>query len=318
MVTLFFSYSHKDEDLRNELETHLAMLKRQGVLRTWHDRRVGAGKDVDRTISEHLEKANIILLLVSPYFLGSDYCYDVEMKRALERHEAGGATVIPVILHPCDWHNAPFGRLRATPRDGQPVSKFVNMHDAFLEIVGDIRRVAHQEQRDAPAHQGHARKASASEQVPVLPEARSSNLRVRRDFTDREKDEFLEHSFAYIERFFDNSLAELQARNPGIEARFRKIDATHFTASVYVHGQKRTGCRIWLAGRESFAGGIGFSTGEASDDHSFNEALSVVDDGYSLLFKAFGLAFHGGTRDDNLTQHGGAEYLWSVFIRTLQ
>ena len=84
MAKLFFSYSHRDADLRDELETHLAPLKREGVLETWHDRRIGAGKEFAHEISRHLEEANIILLLVSPYFIASDYCYDVEMKRAME------------------------------------------------------------------------------------------------------------------------------------------------------------------------------------------------------------------------------------------
>src|SRR5205814_10402112 len=103
MITVFFSYSHRDEALRNELENHLYSLKRQGVIDMWHDWRIGAGKEVDREISEHLEEADIILLLVSPYFIASDYCYEVEMKRALERHEQGEARVIPFVLHPYAW-----------------------------------------------------------------------------------------------------------------------------------------------------------------------------------------------------------------------
>ena len=121
MTELFFSYSHNDEALRNELETHLSMLKRQGVIAVWHDRRIGAGQEVHGQISEHLERADIILL-VSPYFLASDYCYETEMTRAMERHHQGTARVIPVILHPCDWQGAPFGKLLAVPTDGKPVS----------------------------------------------------------------------------------------------------------------------------------------------------------------------------------------------------
>jgi len=107
MVTLFFSYSHKDEDLRNELETHLALLKRQGIISSWHDRRITAGGDIDKTISSELESSQIILLLVSAHFLASDYCYEKEMTRALEKHKDGSAVVVPVILHPCDlkWSN---------------------------------------------------------------------------------------------------------------------------------------------------------------------------------------------------------------------
>src|SRR5437762_917707 len=101
MAILFFSYSHKDEGLRDQLEIHLAMLKRQGFIETWHDRRISAGEILDHAVSENLESADIILLLVSPDFLASDYCYDREMMRAMERHEAGLSAVIPVILRPC-------------------------------------------------------------------------------------------------------------------------------------------------------------------------------------------------------------------------
>jgi hypothetical protein len=68
MISLFFSYSHRDEGLRNELETHLSVLKRQGVIQTWHDRRITAGSDINASISENLENAQIVLLLVSSYF----------------------------------------------------------------------------------------------------------------------------------------------------------------------------------------------------------------------------------------------------------
>ncbi len=74
------------------------MLKRQAVITTWHDRRIVAGEDFDQEIDEHLQDADIILLLVSPDFLASDYCYKKEMARALEKHQNGEARVIPVIL----------------------------------------------------------------------------------------------------------------------------------------------------------------------------------------------------------------------------
>jgi TIR domain len=87
MATLFFSYSHRDEALRDQLETHLAMLKRQGFITTWHDRRIAAGENFGETISANLERADIVLLLVTPDFIASDYCYEKEMMRTLERHK---------------------------------------------------------------------------------------------------------------------------------------------------------------------------------------------------------------------------------------
>jgi hypothetical protein len=119
MAILFFSYSHRDEALRDQLETHLAMLKRQGFITTWHDRRITAGESFENTISVNLERADIVLLLVSPDFIASDYCYEKETMRTLERHREGTCTAIPVILRPCDWHDAPFGGLLASPKDGK-------------------------------------------------------------------------------------------------------------------------------------------------------------------------------------------------------
>ena len=118
------------------------MLKRQGVIDTWHDRKIDAGQDVHEEISEYLGKADIILLLVSADFLASDYCYDIEMRRALERHQYGKARIIPVILRSCEWQRAPFGRLVATPTDGKPITRFPNPDDAFLEVTQAIRKAA--------------------------------------------------------------------------------------------------------------------------------------------------------------------------------
>ena len=111
MPTLFFSYSHQDERLRDLLEVHLAALKRQGVISTWHDRRISAGTELGNAIDQNLNEADVILLLISPDFINSDYCYEREMLRAIQRHDRLEARVIPIILRPCDWHSLPFGEL---------------------------------------------------------------------------------------------------------------------------------------------------------------------------------------------------------------
>jgi internalin A len=106
-VRLFYSYSHKDENLRNELETHLKLLQRQGLIDTWHDRKIEAGDEWKQKIDENLEQADIILLLVSADFIASDYCYEKEMRRALERHENNETRVIPVIIRDVNWRVTP-------------------------------------------------------------------------------------------------------------------------------------------------------------------------------------------------------------------
>jgi hypothetical protein len=164
-VELFFSYSHKDEKLRDQLEEHLANLKRQGVISGWHDRKIGAGKEWAGEISEHLESAQIILLLVSSSFLASDYCHDVEMRRALKRHKRGQARVIPVILRSVDWHGAEFGKLQALPRDGKPVTSWKNRDAAFTDIARGIREAVNSltsEAVDPSAHDYHLATLAAS------------------------------------------------------------------------------------------------------------------------------------------------------------
>ena len=139
-VTLFYSYSHRDEALRDELETHLSLLRREGIIQEWHDRRIGAGKEWAEAIDENLEAANIILLLISADFLASDYCYDKEMTRALEKDEAGEARVVPVIVRSVDWNSAPFGKLQALPKNGEPVTSWPNQDEAWTDVARGIRR----------------------------------------------------------------------------------------------------------------------------------------------------------------------------------
>jgi TIR domain len=105
---------------------------------------INPGEEWERKIDDHLTTARIILLLVSADFLASHYCYDVEVQRAVERHEAGNARVIPIILKPCDWEGTPFGKLQALPKDGKPVTTWKNREQAFTDIVSGIKAaVAH-------------------------------------------------------------------------------------------------------------------------------------------------------------------------------
>lgn len=321
MAKLFFSYSHRDEEMRNELETHLSPLKRQGIIEAWHDRRIGAGKEFGHEISEHLENADIILLLISPYFIGSDYCYDIEMQRAMERHKAGDARVIPVILHPCDWQTLLFGKLLATPNDGKPISKFPNMHEGFLEVVQAVRKAA--EEMNARKGGGSTQQPTTSAESPKTPnrtpDVRSSNLRIKKTFTDREKDKFLSDAFEYIANYFEGSLQELQQRNPQVEAEYRRVDANHFTATVYIEGTEASRCKIWLAGRRGFGGGIAYKEGHSfsDNDNSLNQSLSVQDDGYTLFLQPFSFMGYSNEKKE-LTFEGAAEYYWETFIRPLQ
>jgi len=143
-VNVFFSYSHQDEKLRNKLEVHLSTLQRQKVIKSWHDRKIGAGIEWAQAIDDNLNAADIILLLISADFLASEYCYGLEMERAIARHDAGEARVIPIILRPTDLHGTPFGKLQAFPRDAKPVTRWSNRDEAFVNIAQGIRQAAHE------------------------------------------------------------------------------------------------------------------------------------------------------------------------------
>jgi hypothetical protein len=140
---IFISYAHEDEDLHGRIEKQLTILRRQGLIETWHDRRIGAGAEWAGAIDRELEAADIILLLVSADFLASDYIYDIELKRAMERHEGGTARVIPVILRPCLWQRGDLAKLQALPRDGEPVTsnKWPSQDAALNNVAEGIARL---------------------------------------------------------------------------------------------------------------------------------------------------------------------------------
>ena len=121
-VEAFISFSHKDEALRAELDTHLKLLRRLAILETWSDRCLTAGDDWKGQIHDAIERANLILLLISAEFIASDYCWDVEMKRALARADDGGAVIVPIIVRTCLWKQSPFARFQALPENGKAVT----------------------------------------------------------------------------------------------------------------------------------------------------------------------------------------------------
>ena len=140
ILEVFFSYSHKDETLCDELNAHLAAMKRQNVIKNWTDRRITAGDEWRDEIEKHLDSADLILLLVSSDFLNSEFCYLIETSRALLRHESGDARVIPVIVRPVDWQDLPISKLQALPKDSKPVTSWPNRDEAWQNVAQGIRK----------------------------------------------------------------------------------------------------------------------------------------------------------------------------------
>lgn len=321
MASVFMSYSHKDEVMRDRIETHLAQLKREGTIEVWHDRRIVPGGRLDESISAAAEVADVYLFLVSADFIASEYCYDIEMNRALDREKAGEAKVLPVLLHSCDWKSTPLARFNFTPADAQPIANFSYAEDAYHQVTEAVRRAVtersahhHLMRRDTPAV------AAAPIARPSFstsaPHPRSSNLAIRKVFTDRERNEFLEKGYEFIARYFEESLAELQRRNQGVEGSFRRNGPDAFTARAYRGGRQEAQCRIQLNGGMM---GSGISLSDNPDSqNSFNEQLTVKTDDHGLTFGALGLSDYSGRDKGGLSYHGAAEFLWTHFIRRMK
>ncbi|HEX8181438.1 MAG TPA: tetratricopeptide repeat protein [Pyrinomonadaceae bacterium] len=185
-LEVFYSYSHKDEKLRDKLEEHLAQLKRDGVIKGWHDRKIGGGREWAGEIDEHLESADIILLLVSPSFLASDYCNDVEVRQAMKRHEANEARVIPIILRPCDWTTAPFSKLQGLPKDAKPITRWLNRDEAFLDVAKGIRATAKELLASRAANNNASAEPAKTPQPSLIPRPPVVGFVARRDEQGRD------------------------------------------------------------------------------------------------------------------------------------
>lgn len=322
MTTLVFSYSHADEALLNELQKHLSPLKRMGKISTWHDRRIVPGQEFERQIDLYFSQADIILLLISSDFINSDYCYQVEMANALERHNRGEAVVIPVILRDCAWHQLPFGSIMAATIDGKPITRFSSHDEGYVQVVDAVSRAIDNIE---------ARKPQKSVHIPSLPSVnpmlqsadtvftpRSSNLSLPKSFTDLDKDRARREGFEYVARYFENSLDELKNRHAGLEVDLHRLDADSFTCAVYINGSKVGQCAIWRGNQHHGMGDICYSQDNVVRN-SINESLSLADNGQSLGFRALMGGFNSvNSREQLLTNEGMSEHLWGMFFGVIK
>lgn len=318
MAKLFFSYSHKDEELRDELETHLSTLKREGLIEALHDRRITAGDRLDDAIDAYLEDADVILCLLSPDFIESDYCYSREMTRALERDAAGEAKVIPVIVRHCDWRNTPLSQLRGTPRDNRPVKSWPDRDEAWLDVAQDIRAAVNAiRRRPTPPARSHTGSiGSVMTPANVVARPRSANVAVERRLTDLDRDRFVRRTFEFISEFFANSLDEVRARAPDVEGSMVQLDANRFTATAYRDGRKAAAITVYLGGMSRSGGAISFHLSDDGATNTSNGSFYVSEEegrlGFSSLFGRF-----GGSKEEPIGPEDVAENIWSAFFEPL-
>jgi hypothetical protein len=140
-IPVFYSYSHKDEDFRKELVTHLELLRRNNLIEGWSDREIAPGSNWKEEINFNIQRAKIILLLISPDFIASDYCYETETIFALEQHENNEAKVVPIIIRPCLWKFSQFKHIQVLPKEGKAITTWENRDSAWLNVAEGIIKV---------------------------------------------------------------------------------------------------------------------------------------------------------------------------------
>jgi hypothetical protein len=141
-VSVFVSYSHRDEEFKDELDKHLAAAKRSGLVRVWHDRKIDAGASWRPAITDSLMTADIYVLLVSADFLASEFCWNQEFIPALARRQRGDAEIIPVIVRASDWRSSVLAELQVLPKDGVRLADCRSRDGAFVDVVNGIRKAA--------------------------------------------------------------------------------------------------------------------------------------------------------------------------------
>lgn len=193
------TYAHSDAPRLQTFGKHLAILRREGALEVWYDRKILAGDVVDKEISHRIDGCDLFIALVSPDYLHSSYCYDREMQRAMELHAQGRLRIVLVILEPCDWRASPLGKFKALPLDGKPISKWPNENEAFFDAVTELRRVIE-------IHRGSERAAAAAKEDAPQPTSSRFTARASFDRVQSVRRLNLPTYSSEIDRFMSNSV----------------------------------------------------------------------------------------------------------------
>lgn len=308
---LFISYSHKDEVHLENLRTHLIPLERRRLIEPWFDGHVLPGDNLDERIAAALGQADVIILLVSPDFIASEYCHAKEMATAIERHQQGAARVLPIILRECQWRQEPFGRLKALPKDGKPIAMASWQHTDTIwnSIAEAIEAVVTSEPKAETAPEIiDAVMPLMSAEASELPSERRLSFERKPEITDLARDDFKHGAFDHIAELFKEGMDGLMLPLLG---RFRRVDANRFTATIYQNGKKLCGCTIWIAGQSFASNSIAYSSNDSGETNSMNEWLTIeVRDG-ELRLVTSAASFVGASQA--LTVEEAAKHLWTRF-----
>jgi hypothetical protein len=303
MAKAFISYSPRDEKALERLHTHLATLRREGKITAWYDREILAGEDIDSAIGSNLTGSAIFLALVSPDFLNSNYCYEQEMAKALERHAKGTIRVIPVILEPCDWKSTPLGKLKALPKDGKPISTWINENIAYLDVVIELRRISSEQRK---REQGGSSEDDAS---PSPAKRETKRYRIKKEFDSIDRDDFRQKAFLAIQDFFRGSVEELNQVSELIRARYENVGDLAFSCTILNKANGRE-AHITLRADSDFGEDISYSFSRRSAANTANGFIRVEANEYELYVTLDNFSGSRERGDKSRTAEQVADALW--------
>ncbi|MBX7494903.1 toll/interleukin-1 receptor domain-containing protein [Qipengyuania sp. 6B39] len=306
MMKAFISYCHTDETILDKLHKHLAQLRRDGTIDTWYDREILAGGRFDSEISAQLADADIFLACASPDWIASNYAYEQEFEKAIERELDGSMRIVPVIFRPCDWLATPLAKFTALPKDGKAITEFTNQDVAFLEVAQKLRRLC-----------AEARKSSK-----VITEVGENSLekaegykppryRAKREFDAVDRRDFIEQSYEEVFRFFEASAAEI-ANLDSVECRLTRSER-HFSCTVINRGYGRAFETVHIRQGGMF-GGINVQYGERFEENVSHGGFSVKSDEYQLFWSGGGFAHMYGDQSGLMTARDLAQQIWDDLL----
>jgi len=320
LVLAFISYSHIDEKFVGELKSHLSVLIRNNEISTFYDRDIAVGSYLDTSIRQNMEKASIIFLLVSSDFLGSDYCYDIEMKFAFELSATNQSRIVPVIIRPCDWRSTELAKYLVAPTDGVAISLWPNKDSAYLDVVKQVRRalseVSQNEMfgvaplRQLPQTEAGQRAKDPQRFSPVIP-------RIRRERTDLERSTYLRDSFGFIRTYFEEGLRQLKISDSRVDFEIEPVTTRHFDVQVFIDGSLAAECAVKLQ-TERGSAEITYST-DRGNRNSYNAAVGVDSDDYDVFLRGtFMNVFSTGGRKERFSPDEVAQTFWGMLMEQLQ
>ena len=298
---MFISYSHLDEARLDRLHKHLMPLRRDGLLSDWFDQEIKAGEKFDDKISDALAKADIFLACVSADYIASSYCYEKELKEALTLAGAGKLSIVPIIFEPCEWQQTPLGQFKAVPKDGKAISLFTNQDVALLDVVLELRRLL-------GAKKEASRNSSTAVSESSVPSP--SRYRVRREFDELDKRDFVEKSFGEMYEFFAASVNEINSL-PEIEAQLSERSQEHFSCTIINRGVKRGFETINIRKGGSW-GAIDILFGEDNRRGSSNGGFGIEANEYELYLTSTLLSY--SSRKEQLDARSAAKLLWDDLL----